>query len=310
MSHHHPLQARAGNRRLGFSILLNLSITVVEVVGGLFSGSLALLSDALHNFSDTSSLVITYVARRYANREATARKTFGYQRAEIIGAFINLVSLVLIALFLMKEAVERALAPQPINGPVMLTVAAFGLVANLLTAVLLRRDARHSLNIRAAFLHITTDAVSSVVVIAGGVFIYFFESYLIDPLLSFLISIYILFQSVHLLRDTINILMESTPASVDLAALREAVHAHPRILDMHHLHVWQLDEINTALEAHVVIAKQDLVQMETIKADLKRLLHDRFDIAHSTLEFELIPCDPALDPLCFDPAAPSHSGTG
>ncbi|GIV58320.1 MAG: cation efflux system protein [Rhodothermaceae bacterium] len=302
--HHHPTPETpdGGGRRLGWSIALNLLITVAEVVGGLVSGSLALLSDALHNFSDTASLAVAYGARRLAGRAANQRKTFGYRRAEILGAFVNLITLVLIALYLMQEAVGRLLDPQPVDGPVMLVVALIGLAANLITAWLLHHDARHSLNVRSAYLHILTDAASSVGVVLGGVLILWFEVYLVDPLLTLLISVYILYHSYHLLRRTTDILMEGAPPRLDLDEVIEAVEAIDGVLDMHHLHVWQLDEHHPALEAHIVIAREDLHRMEAIKQRIKDLLDERFAIGHSTLEFEFVPCGQDPAPPCFEKA--------
>ena len=301
--HHHalPRDDSGGGVRLGLSIAFNLIITIAEVVGGLISGSLALLSDALHNFSDTSSLVIAYVARRYAQRAPDRLKTFGYKRAEIIGAFVNLITLVLIALFLIKEGITRLLDPQPIDGPVMLVVAVIGLLANVGTALLLRRDAKHSLNLESAFLHIITDAVSSVGVVLGGLLIMWYDVYLVDPILTLAISVYILFHSYRMLRRTVDILMEATPPGLNLDEVTRAVEALDHVIDMHHLHVWQLDDEHAALEAHITIEKGDLEQMEEIKEAIKRLLDERFHIAHSTLEFEFVPCDqPSDDPPCFE----------
>ena len=306
--HHHHAHADGGERRLVWSIVLNLIITIAEVIGGVISGSLALLSDALHNFSDTSSLGIAYVARRLSHKEANPRKTFGYKRAEIIGAFVNLITLVLIAIYLMVEAVGRFLDPQPIDGTVMLVVASIGLLANVVTALLLWRDARHSLNMRSAFLHILSDAVSSVGVVLGGILIIRFGIYIVDPILTLAIALYILFQSYQMLRETIDILMEGTPPGIDLDRILEEVETLDRVLDIHHLHVWQLDEHNTALEAHVVIDKRDLEQMEEIKRAIKALLAERFAIAHSTLEFEFLPCKDTHDPLCFEKTVSAEAG--
>lgn len=297
--HHHPPPAGSEGRLL-VSIGLNLVITIAEVIGGILSGSLALLSDALHNFSDTSSLAITYAARRLGRRDPNARKTFGYKRAEILGAFVNLVTLVLIALFLLKEGVERLFAPEPIDGPVMLIVATVGLVANLLTALLLWRDVEGSLNIRSAFLHIVTDAVSSVGVVVGGLLIMLYEVYLVDPILTLVISVYILYQSYTMLRETTDILMEATPSHLDLHEISQQMASVAHVRGVHHLHVWQLDESQTALEAHIEIDADDLLRMESIKHALKKLLHDTYHITHSTLEFEVVPCDPAHDPMCYE----------
>ena len=295
--HHHHVEVRGSERRLAISIVLNLVISVAEVVGGLLSGSLALLSDALHNFSDTASLCISLIARRIGRREATSVKTFGYKRAEIIGAFVNLVTLVLIALYLIKEAVERFFNPQPIDGTIMLVVAVIGLAANVATAVLLFRDAKESLNIRSTFLHIITDAVSSVGVVLGGVLILYYEVYLVDPILTLLISLYILYHSYEMLRETVDILMEGVPKNIDLVQLVAEVETLDRVLGMHHLHVWQFDEKTVALEAHIVIDETDLEHMEAMKRAIKHTLDEVFHIHHSTLEFEFAPCH---DPGCYE----------
>lgn len=308
--HHHHVEAetRSGERRLVLSIALNLVITLAEVVGGMLSGSLALLSDALHNFNDTASLGITLAARRIGRREATSDKTFGYKRAEIIGAFVNLITLVLIALYLIKEAVTRLFNPQPIDGTVMLVVAIIGLVANVGTALLLFRDARKSLNVRSAFLHIITDAVSSVGVVLGGVLIFYYDIYLVDPILTLLISLYILYHSYRMLRETVDILMESVPKNIDLDQIVAEVETLDRVREMHHLHVWQFDEHTVALEAHIVIDEADLEHLEAIKRAVKHTLGDVFHIDHTTLEFEFAPCDDYNDPGCYEPNEAEAAG--
>lgn len=301
--HHHHVPSegdRDGEWRLLVSIGLNLLITVAEFIGGIVSGSLALLSDALHNFSDTASLGVSYGARRIGRRAPTREKTFGYQRAEVIGAFVNLVVLVLVALFLIKEAVERFLDPHPIDGGIMLAVASVGLVANLVTALLLHRPSKGSLNIKSAFLHIVADTVSSVGVVLGGVLVITYEAYFVDPVLTLGISLYILYHSYEMLRDTANILMQGTPRDVDLSEIVAAVQDAEAVLDVHHVHVWKIDERQTALEAHVVIDERDLHAMESIKHAIKERLRTRFGIGHSTLEFELRPCDRVRDPRCYD----------
>lgn len=303
-AHHHdsaPASDRDGSEtRLIASIALNLLITVAEVVGGILSGSLALLSDALHNFSDTASLGISFGARRIARRDPNRRKTFGYQRAELIGAFVNLVTLVLIALYLIKEAAERFFNPQPIDGTMMLVVAVIGLLANLITAWLLYRDVEGSLNIRSAFVHIVSDALSSVGVVAGGLLIMFYDAYLVDPILTAAIACYILYHSYGMLRRTIDILMESTPPGLDPSEIIDAVEAVDAVRDMHHVHVWQIDEQTTALEAHIAIEQADLEQMEHLKRAIKQRLRDDFGIGHSTLEFEFVPCTDRPVDDCFE----------
>lgn len=294
--HHHGKDQTEG--RLWISIILNFIITAAEFIGGLISGSLALLSDALHNLNDTTSLGISLVARKISKKEANRDKTFGYKRAEIIGAFINLITLVIIALFLIKEGVERFYNPQPIDGMVMFIVAIIGLLGNVITAILLYRDSTENLNLRSAYIHILSDAFSSVGVIIAGVLILWYQIYIIDTILTLIIAGYILWHSYYMLRQTINILMESTPTDIKIPNVQQAMAKVNGVLDIHHLHVWRLDEKNILLESHVVIDEDNMEQMESIKSSLKDLLSTDFDIHHSTLEFELEPCEEHHESPC------------
>lgn len=291
---------KSGRFRLILSIVLNLIITIAEVIGGIISGSLALLSDALHNLSDTLSLAVSLFAIRISRRQPDENRTFGYKRAEIIGAFVNLIVLVVIAIWLVKESVERFLNPTPIDAKVMLIVATIGLLANLLTAFLLHRDSRSSLNIRSAYLHIVTDALSSVGVIAGGLIIWKWEWYIIDPIMCILISVYIVYHSSSMIRETVDILMNSAPADVNMDEVLQSVRKVSGVQDIHHVHLWRLSENNNALEAHIVIDEDLLPEMENIKGAIKSMLSDDFSIGHSTLEFEFKPCDEIVDLHCFD----------
>jgi len=288
--HHIPKNSDSTSLRLWISIALNLVITIAEIVGGIIANSLALLSDALHNFSDTASLGISLIARKIAGRDATADKTFGYRRAEIIGAFINLVTLVLISLYLLKEGIERFITPEPIDGTVMFAVAVVGLLGNLITAALLHSKSKDNINIRSAYIHIFTDALSSVGVIIGGLLVIYYELYLVDAALTIAIGLYILWHTYHLLKSTIDILMESTPDDINLEEVIGAMSAVKYVQDIHHVHVWRLDEQQVCLESHVAIGQEHLPCMEQIKTNLKQLLENRFGITHSTLEFEFEPC--------------------
>lgn len=295
-NHHHGEGQTEG--RLWISIFLNFMITLAEFIGGIISGSLSLLSDALHNLNDTASLGISLVARKISKKEANRDKTFGYQRAEIIGAFINLITLVIIALFLIKEGIERFYNPQPIDGMVMFIVAIVGLLGNVITALLLYRSSKENINIRSAYVHIMSDALSSVGVIIAGILILQYQLYIIDTILTLVIAGYILWQSYHMLRKTIDILMESTPKGLELSAIQTAMAGVNGVLDIHHLHVWRLDEHNILLESHVVIDEEDMNQMESIKSTLKTLLSNNFNIHHSTLEFEFEPCEERTKSPC------------
>jgi len=296
--HHHHHGEGQTEGRLWISIFLNLIITLAEFVGGIISGSLALLSDALHNLNDTASLAISLIARKISKRDANIDKTFGYQRAEIIGAFINLITLVIIALFLIKEGVERFYNPQPIDGTVMFIVAVIGLLGNVITAVLLYKSSEENINIRSAYIHILSDALSSVGVILAGIAIIYYQVYIVDTILTLVIAGYILWQSYHMLRKTINILMESTPAGLEIPNIQSAMAGINGVLDIHHLHVWRLDEQNILLESHVVIDENDISNMEAIKGSLKELLGSKFNIHHSMLEFEFEPCEEHLASPC------------
>lgn len=288
--HHHHTFEDASIWKLWVSIVLNLIITVAELIGGLLSNSLALLSDAVHNLNDTVSLAISLVARKISKRGVNQQKTFGYKRAEIIGAFVNLITLVIVALFLIKEGVERFMDPQPIDGFTMFWVAIIGLAGNVITAVLLFKESKDNLNLRSAYIHILSDALSSVGVIVGGWLIMRYRWYIVDTFLTIGIGGYILWHSYHMLRETIDILMESKPDHLNLVELEEKMMTIEEVCGVHHLHVWRLDEQQVMLECHVVIEKEDVMQMEEVKSKLKKLLHDKFEISHSTLEFEFEPC--------------------
>jgi len=297
--HHHAHGKDQTEGRLWISIFLNLVITLAEFIGGIISGSLALLSDALHNLNDTTSLGISLFARKVSKKEANKEKTFGYKRAEIIGAFINLITLVIIALFLIKEGVERFYNPQPIDGLVMFIVAIIGLLGNVITAVLLYRSSKENINIRSAYVHIMSDALSSVGVIVAGWLILQYELFIVDTILTLIIAGYILWQSYYMLRQTIDILMESTPTEIQLEEVTLAMQEVAGVMDIHHLHVWRLDENNILLESHVVIDESDMLNMEKIKSSLKDLLNKSFNIQHSTLEFEFEPCEEKVENPCL-----------
>lgn len=287
--HHHNLED-ASIGKLWISIALNLIITLAQFVGGILSNSLALLSDAVHNLNDTASLGISLVARKISKKGANQRKTFGYKRAEIIGAFINLITLVIVALFLVKEGFERFFDPQEIDGYTMFYVAIVGLLGNVITAALLYKDSKDNLNMKSAYIHILSDAFSSVGVIIGGWLIIQYQWYIVDTILTILIGAYILWHSYHMLRETIDILMESKPSGLDLDDLTSSLKTIDEVCDIHHLHVWRLDESQVLLECHVVIEKEDVMNMEEVKSAIKKLLHDKYEITHSTLEFEFEPC--------------------
>ena len=285
--HSHRPAADVGTTRLVLAIVFNALITAAEFVAGFVAGSLALMADATHNLSDTASMGTSLVARKVGRRAADARRTFGYERAELIGAFINLLTLVLIALYLLVEAGQRYFAPASIDGTLMIWVGMATLVGNLATAFVLHKPAQDSLNIKSAFVHIVADALGSVAVVAGGLLIQQYGWTFVDPLLTALIAGYILVHSYGMLRETISILMESAPRGFDIDALTEAAGRIAGVRNMHHVHVWRLDEHRVALEAHVEVEGiRELDALDRLKQRIKTRLHDQFAIDHATLELE------------------------
>ncbi len=290
-SHHHnqlvPTQGK-GIRRLIWALLVNVLLTVVQIIGGVLSGSLALIADAVHNFSDAASLMIALIARQWATKPADENRTFGYKRAELIGAMINLTTLILIGLYLLFEAILRIFQPEPIAGWIVVIIAAIALIVDVITAALTYSLAKNSLNMRAAFLHNLADALSSVAVIIAGTLIILYQWYIVDTLCTFLIAGYVLYHGIVEIRSVIRILMQSTPADLDINDIVCKLKEIPLVQDAHHIHVWELDEHTRSLEAHVVITEPDPARIEVVKSQIKSCLTEEFHITHSTIEFEMM----------------------
>lgn len=229
-------------KNLLITIFLNFVITAVEITGGIAAGCLSLLSDALHNFGDGVSVATSYAALKISRKENTAKMTFGYKRSQIIAALFNSIILVAITIFLFREAYERLIHPSAINGILMISVAVIGFAANTLSVLLLKQDSRDNLNIKSAYLHLFTDALSSLAIITGGIFVYYFNSYWIDPVLTVAIGVYILRETYEILRNTITILMEAAPENIDINKIKEEVEKIEDIHNLHHVHIWQIDE--------------------------------------------------------------------
>jgi len=286
--HHHDIEM-IGDRRLIAAIAVNMLLTLAQVIGGIVSGSLALIADALHNFSDAASLLIAWVARRIGRQPADHFKTFGYKRAEVIAALVNLVTLVLVGLYLIYEGLWRLFEPQVIEGWTVIIVAGVALVIDVVTAILTYTMSKQSMNIRAAFLHNVSDALASVGVIIAGTVILLYGWYWMDTALTLLIAGYVLYQAATLLPKTIHILMEGTPEGISIEEVINVMALVEGVSNVHHVHIWQLDEHKNALEAHVVI--NDFCDTQTVKVALKIELEQRFNITHSTLEFEIEHCE-------------------
>jgi len=277
--------------RLVVTMLLNFLITVVEVIGGLLSGSLSLLSDALHNFSDGIAIIISYIAIRLGKQPQTPKFTFGLKRAEILAAVINAGTLIVICFYLFKESYERFISPQQIEGGLMIGVAGIGLIANVIGTLLLKSGSRHNINIRSAYLHLLGDAISSMAVIIGGICIYFFQVYWVDPLLTILISLYILKKSVEIIKETIDVLMMGTPESISIKNIQKEIEDMPGIKNIHHVHIWGLNERVIHFEAHIDVEDMPVSQTAQLSNLIEEKLKKDHGISHTTLQFESDKCD-------------------
>jgi cobalt-zinc-cadmium efflux system protein len=296
-SHHHHLhqdhsESDRTKKNLLISTLLNLVVAIAEVIGGIFSNSLALISDALHNLGDTSALFIAYLADLISRRNHTHKKTFGYKRVEILAALFNAIILVVIIVYLFIEAYQRFGNPEPIKGLVMLVVALIGFFANLFSVVLIKKHAGKSINIRAAYLHLIGDTVSSVAVIVTAVLIYYFDLYWIDPVVTFLLGIYLLWETYRILKEALDILMQATPQGLDLLQVKTTLEAIPEIDNIHHLHAWNLNDQDIYFECHIDL-KSDIKISETekIKTLIHEILLNKFNINHVTIQYEYNCCE-------------------
>jgi cobalt-zinc-cadmium efflux system protein len=291
--HHqeHP-EIDSTGKNLLFSTLLNLTVTVAEIIGGIFSNSLALISDALHNLGDTSALFIAYLANLISKREHTYKKTFGYKRIEILAALFNAIILVVIIVYLFIEAYHRLRNPEPVKGLVMFIVALIGFLANLFSVVLLKKHSGKNINIRAAYLHLLGDTVSSVVVIVTAILIYFFSLYWIDPLVTFLLGIYLLKETYLILKEALDILMQGTPQGLDLDDVKAALEAIPEIDNIHHVHAWNMNDQDIHFECHVDLnSDMKISETENVKNLIHEILKNKFNISHVTVQYEYNCCE-------------------
>lgn len=289
-NHSHP---DLKGKKLLLSIFLNIIITVAQVIGGIVSGSLALLSDALHNFSDVLSLTVSYVADRFSKKDASVTKTFGYKRAEIIAAFVNSATLIIVAVYLIYEAIIRFMNPKPIESTLVIWLAILGILVNGFSVILLSKDAKSNMNMRSAYLHLFTDMAASVAVLVGGLLMLYFEWFWVDSLLTVLIAIYLLFMGYDLLKSSFKVLMLFTPDDLSLEQVSEAISKFPEIKNVHHMHIWQLNEQETHLEAHLDFYEDvTLSEFDAVLTKVEEVLYNEFGINHVTIQPEHQKDDP------------------
>lgn len=294
MSHSHAHNHKdLKGRKLLITIVLNIVITVAQVIGGLLSGSLSLLSDALHNFSDVLSLIVSYVAAKLSQRKASINRTFGYKRAEILAAFVNASTLIIVAIILIKEAIERFLNPQQIDSNLVIWLSFIAIIANGLSVLLLKKDSTNNINIRSAYLHLLTDMLASVAVLVGGLLMKYYQLFWVDSLLTLLIALYLIYVGYDLLKTSTKILMLFTPEHINTRDVVRAVNQLPKVKKLHHVHIWNLSDHELHLEAHLDLQEDiSTTEFNVLLLEIEALLHDEFDINHVTIQPEFNKEDP------------------
>lgn len=294
-SHNHPHHNHHGDlkgRNLVISILLNILITISQVIGGLLSGSLSLLSDALHNFTDVLSLIVSYIANILSKQKASINKTFGYKRAEILAAFINSSTLIIIAVLLIIEAIKRFKNPQEIESDLVIWLSLLGIVANGISVLLLKKDADVNMNMRSAYLHLLTDMLASVAVLIGGLLMKFYQTFWVDSVLTLAIALYLIWVGYDLLKNSFKVLMLFTPEDIQVKDIVKELQQLKDIKNVHHVHIWQLNEEEIHLEAHIDFNDDILLsQFDTILHKIEELLYHKFDINHINIQPEFGKCD-------------------
>jgi cobalt-zinc-cadmium efflux system protein len=280
-------------KNLVYSILLNLLITIAQIVGGILSGSLALISDALHNFSDVLSLVFSLVANKLSRRKASIDQTFGLKRAELIAAFVNAATLIIVAFILIYGAIERFIHPHEIKSDLVIWLATLGIVVNGLSVILLKKDADHNLNMKSAYLHLLTDMMASIAVLVGGLLMKFYGWYWVDSVMTILIAIYLIVVGFDLISKATKMLMLFTPENIDIKEIVREVHKVTGAGKLHHIHVWHLNEEEVHLEAHLDCPEDfTLTQFNEVLHRIELVLFQNFGINHTTIQPEFKKEDP------------------
>ena len=282
MAHHHE----HNTKNIGITILLNTVITVAQIIGGIISGSMALLSDAMHNFSDVLALIISYIAKKLYVKENTLNRTFGYKRAEILAAFINSATLIIIAVILIVKSIERFANPQDIHGNIVIYLAVLSILLNGLSVLLIKKDSKKSMNIRSAYLHLFTDMLTSIAVLVGGFFIKYLGWNWIDNVLSLGIAAYLIYSSWEIFTASLKIMMQFTPEDIDIKKIVSKINKIEGVKNIHHIHVWKLDEHQIIFEAHIDVNNDIHVsQFEKILLLINNILI-KSGIHHSNIQPE------------------------
>jgi len=277
-------------KSLGVSILLNAFIFLVELVGGILTNSLALISDSFHNLSDFFALILSYLASKVVRWKSNSEKSYGYVRVEIFVAFINAMALMLIGMYVIYEGIRRFAHPEPIAGGWMLLIGVIGLVVNTAATLLLKTHASHDLNMKSAYLHLLTDALESLAVVVVAGFIAWKDWRLLDPLMSLAIGVFIIKSAWSIVAETVHLLTEGTPRGINLEKVAAFIQSFPGVENVHHLHIWGLSSRVRALSAHIVVRDQLISKTNLISTQLGEALEHRFGFNHPTLQFESSVC--------------------
>ncbi len=284
--------ARQTTSRLAIALFLTLGFVLVEAAAGLFANSLALLTDAAHNLTDVIALALTWYAVRLTLQPSNSQKTYGYHRAGILVALLNSTTLVIISIGIFYDAYRRFLSPPQVKADVMVVVGLIAVVVNAVTAWLVRRGSENDLNLRSAFVHLMSDVASTMGAVLAGVIIYFTGADWLDPLVSVLIGVLILYNAWGIVRETIDILLEATPRDVDMEAMVGDIRQVEGVLGVHDLHVWSLTQNLRTMSAHILTADVSISRGAVIQGRVNELVSNRYNIAHATLQLECVDCDP------------------
>lgn len=286
MSNEHYHHHRENGKSLILSIILNIGITIAQIIGGIISGSMALLSDAAHNFSDVLALLFSFIAEKLSIRERTLKQTFGYKRAGIFAAFINSATLMIVATVLIQEAAERLVNPRPIEGNIVIYLAALGILFNGVSALLVKKGAETDLNMRSAYLHLFTDMLTSVGVLVGGFAITYLGWFWVDGVLTIAISLYLIFSSWGIFYGSIRIFMQFTPSDINIEEIAREITKIDGVKNIHHVHVWRLDDHEMILEAHLDLDEDFRISRFELILDKVDLLLDGYQIHHFNIQPE------------------------
>ena len=302
MAHNHDHGGSTTGRRLLLSVFVTIAFVIGEAAAGYFSNSLALLSDAGHNFADALALIFSWYALWVAQKPSTAQRTFGYHRVGILTALVNAVSLVVIALLIFWEAISRLRHPEPVHSTPMIVVALVAILLNTVISLWLRKAAKNDLNVRSAYMHMLGDAVSAVGVVIAGIVVAFTGASIADPIVSMIIGVLILWSSWGILKESVNVLLEGVPEGMDMETVEQTIGAVHGVITVHDLHVWTVGSGMICCSCHIMVNEQSVRSGENVLRAVTEELENNFGIAHATIQIEVEGCDPT-DMYCVQRAA-------